>query len=368
MFKAAKITSSLLKSVLVAGLMFCVTLPSHAQLDDLGTILQAGVEDAELLSEAYLEPFANGFGSGLNAGWVNTARPHKKLGFHLMIRPSLVMVPDADQSFDITELGLSKMRAVDPNNTITPTVNGDNNIGPEVAIFETGPDPSTGGTKEYELASFNMPQGTGIDFVPAPTIQAGVGLIKNTEIMLRYTPEIALGDFGDIQTFGGGIKHDVMQWIPGGKFAPVDVTIMAAYQKLTVGADLNLDPNPAYQPDPDYNGNYDNQRVEMNTTAYTIDALVGKTLPFISVYGGIGMESTTMDVDMKGDYPVPFVNNQGQEQIEATEDPISLSMEGNNGIHALAGLRVKITVLTIYAEYKLANYQTVNAGIGVSFR
>jgi hypothetical protein len=349
--------------VLGLGLTLGLQSNSYAQLGDIGSILQAGTDDAELLTESYLKPFANGFGSGINAGWVNTARPHKKLGFHIMIRPSLALVPSSDEMFDLSELALQRLEPASSTNTMTPTLAGDNVAGPEVGIYETYQG------QRVEVASFNMPQGTGFPYVPAPTVQAGVGLIKKTELMLRYTPKIQIDKYGDFQSFGAGVKHDILQWLPGGKAIPIDLSVMVAFQNMNLGSDLDLNADdPTVQQDPDYNGNYDNQRVELKTTAYTVDAIVGKTLPFISVYGGLGFESSTMDVNMNGDYPIPAVNSQGQKQYQTITDPIGISMEGSNKLHALVGLRLKIAVLTIYAEYKQASYANLNGGIGISFR
>ena len=42
--------------------------------------LKGGVNDAELLFQEYLRPYANIFGANLNAGWYNTGKPHKALG------------------------------------------------------------------------------------------------------------------------------------------------------------------------------------------------------------------------------------------------------------------------------------------------
>ena len=46
-----------------------------------------------------------------------------------------------------------------------------------------------------------------------PVLQAGVGLIKNTEIDVRFLPEL---DLKGLSTgfFGIGVKHDILQWLP----------------------------------------------------------------------------------------------------------------------------------------------------------
>jgi len=51
-------------------------VPLNGQLGQLDFVY-GGIEDAEKILQAYLEPYANILGSDLNAGWYNTARPHE---------------------------------------------------------------------------------------------------------------------------------------------------------------------------------------------------------------------------------------------------------------------------------------------------
>ena len=43
--------------------------------------------------QAYVSPWANAFGAGLNGGWYNTAKPHKLGGFDITINASMGIVP-----------------------------------------------------------------------------------------------------------------------------------------------------------------------------------------------------------------------------------------------------------------------------------
>ena len=62
-----------------------------------------------------------------------------------------------------------------------------------------------------------MPAGLNIPLFPVPIVQAGIGLIKDTEISVRYLPKINVGKVDQINLYGLAIKHDLLQWIPGGK-------------------------------------------------------------------------------------------------------------------------------------------------------
>lgn len=374
-----------IKSVLSATLLtiFLISfsaLPSFAQLENSGKFIRAGVEDAELLLSEYFKPFGKGFGPGLNAEWVHSAKPHKTLGFHLSVRAGLAIVPEADKSFDVTNLNFNRLEyADDPGDSpITPTINGENTKGPRMLAqtMVTLPD---GSTQQVTLADFNMPQGTGFGYVPAPMIQGGVGIIKDTEVMIRYMPPVDMGFDGSINLIGGGIKHGLNQWLPGGGLLPVDISIMAGYTSL--GVDVNLDVQPevdsntrnpyANQPD-----TWEGQKITMNSQSFTAMALVGKNLPIISVYGGIGIESSTLDLNMNGSYPVTAPDDPNNPNYEAgkykvvkkVDNPIALSFKGANSLKAMAGVRFRVAIFSINADYTIGNYPVASVGVGISFR
>ena len=182
------------------------------------------------------------------------------------------------------------------------------------------------------------------------SLQGNIGLIKGTDVTLRYIPETAIGDFGDMSMTGVGIKHGINQWLPAGKLLPVDISIMAAFSQTTLNADL------------DFNAGQD-QRLETTTNTFVLNALVGKTLPFLSAYAGLGMQTGTFDLDMLGDYTI------GSGALSETyTDPVSYSQDSDAAIHALAGVQFKVAIFRIYAEATVAEYATYNIGVGIGLR
>ncbi len=350
-----RVTKKLLVLGLFASGLFLST-PAQAQFGDIGAFLKAGAEDATILTKEYLRPFPTGFGTGLNAGFTEGAAPKKMLGFSIQIRPSLAIVPSSAQEFDISTLGLTNIRAANPNDTITPTISGESKTGPELIIEDNSGN---------ELSRFNMPKGVGIPVVPAPIVQASVGLIRSTDITLRYLPETSVGDFGDFSILGGAIKHGINQYIPAGKLLPVDISVMVGFNKITANSNLDVKPTTgAIANDPSNPGDFSDQAVKTSTNTFVVNALVGKSLPFISVYGGLGFQQATFELDIEGDYPVDLPFNR----YDVITDPVSFSLDSESSLHALAGFRLRLGVLAIYAEATAANYFTANAGVGISFR
>ena len=305
-------------------------LPAQAQLDEIQNFLNSGSTNATALTEAYLSPLPTGLSTSLNSGWTSKAAPTKKLGFSLQFRTALTAVPTSAQTFDANDLSLS---GITVTGTESNTISGDNSTGQSLRL----PDNST----------LSLPGGTGFSYVPTVMLQGNVGLIKGTDLTLRYIPETALGDFGDIAVVGAGVKHGLNQWLPGGKLLPVDLSVMAAFTQITLNANL------------DFNNGTD-QKVETTTDAFVLNALVGKTLPFLSAYAGVGFQTGSFELNMLGDYDL------GGGVV--LSDPVSYTADSDAAIHALAGAQFKLAIFRIYAEATIAEYATYNIGIGIGLR
>lgn len=312
--------------------VFVFSTPTLAQLDEIKAFLEAGPDNATALTKAYLTPLPAGLTNTLNSGWVTKAAPTKKLGFSLQFRVAVAAVPSSGQTFDANDIGLTGFTV---SGTSSNTISGSKGGGQ--TITSTAP----GG------ASFTIPGGTGFNYVPAPMLQGNVGLIKGTDVTLRYIPEVSNDDYGDISLFGAGIKHDLTQWIPGGKLLPVDISLFAAYTKIDMNANISFN-------------NGTGQRVETTTDTFVFNALVGKTLPFLSAYAGLGVQTGDFDLNMVGDYDLGLAG--------VITDPVSYTQKSDASIHALAGFQFKLGFFRIYAEATASEYVTANVGFGLGIR
>jgi hypothetical protein len=342
---------------------------SRAQVEDIGTLLAAGAEDAELLLEPYLSPYINAFGASLAGGWYNTAETHKLGGFDVTFTTNFAMVSDDYVTFDLDGIELQSLRPDDPDLTLTPTVAGNNEPGPQMNYNLPG----------YTVKAFDMPQGTDWRYVPAPMITAGVGLIKGTEVLGRFMPNVKLGD-SKLGLWGIGGKHDIKQWIPGLKKLPVlQLSVMYGYTKLHTNLGINVDPSDIgaedLPVDPAYEGDWDNQELQFTAQSHTANLLVSANLPVVCFYGGLGFITTKTNLAMKGDYP--FVNiGTGSPftgpYVGALVDPIDMEIKNQDGgitkPRFNIGIRFKLSVITIHFDYTRANFNVATAGLGFTFR
>ena len=63
------------------------------------------IQEIEQLVTNYISPLPHALGTGLNNAWWTTAKPHRKLGFHISLSFTPIIIPDADKSFSIGNEG-----------------------------------------------------------------------------------------------------------------------------------------------------------------------------------------------------------------------------------------------------------------------
>ena len=360
--------------------VICITTAGYAQLDQLGKLMADGKGDAAKLLQAYLKPFGNSLGANLSTGWYNTAKVHKLLGFDLTFSLSLAMVPTADKSFDPSKIGLSSNATISPVGAMAPTLSGSNSsTTPTIKYTQTV------GANTYTLAQYNTPKGFGIGFIPSPMLQLTVGLIKETSLSFRYIPttDIKIGnaDVGKIGLWGIGIEHGLKQWIPVVSRVPfLNLTFQAGYTRLTSGADISITPsdvNSIDQTNPPIS--WADQKMNLTVSNFTANVIASVDIPVITVYGGIGLSSSSTNLNLTGNYPIPSsfdaVHNEGivnNSNAAAMKDPINIHIGSNDGNltkpRLSAGLKFKLAVVHIHFDYTYAYYSVASVGIGISFR
>ena len=339
--------------------------------DDMSAFLRAGASDGSKVLNAYASPLLKSFGTGMNGGWFNSAKVHGLGGFSITASPNITFVPKADQTFDVSSLGLSNStRVINGKNTSQTIFGADSDDdNPELGMFARYP----GSTQDSMLTSFKLPPGIGVNLFAVPTAQLAVGVGLGTEVSVRFIPTIKSGDF-KIGMIGFGVKHDIKQWIPAIKAMPFDLSVMGGFTKLDASiklAELKADASNSEIDNPDPNRTY-TQTAELSSTAYTFNVLISKKLSVFTPYLGLGYQGSTTELGLKGEYPITDINpnynpldpSSKPKVVRVLKDPINL--EGAlNGVRATAGFRLKLAILTIHADYTFAEYSVASIGIGV---
>ena len=359
---------------LLFTLTFAVALSlgsTNAQINEIGKFFAGGADDAETLANGYLAPYFNAFGASMTGGWYNTAKSHKLGGFDITATFNTAIVPSSDKSFDILALDLVSLKYADipDNNSITPTIAGENETGTQLNYAYAG---------APETKALDMPKGTGWAYIPSPMLQLGVGLVKDTEINGRYMPTFN-GNGAKIGMWGIGAKHGLKQWIPFIKKVPVlHLSVQYGYTKMNSSVDINVTPADINAIDnTSDNITWDNQAMEWVTQSHTANLIISADLPIVCFYGAVGFASTKTDLNMTGYFPSAsnYDISSGNIVVEdsgALLNPISTEFKNSDGNATKprfnAGMRFKFAVVTLHFDYTYANYSMVTAGLGISFR
>lgn len=350
----------LLIILVITGLSY----QSFAQ-GDVSELVKSGPADAAKLANAYLNPLFKGLGFGMNSGWYSSAKV-KNLGkFDVRIQGSAAFVPKTDQTFDFNALGLSnKTRLRNANSPLSPTAFGADSPGPEVVLYDNNNQP---------VSSFNLPNGSGVKFVPSPQIQVTVGLIKNTDVSLRYSPKLALGDFGSLQVLGFGVKHEITKLLLPGKtekVIPVDIAVAFGYNQTTYNYKVAL--TKQVNDDPNRQNVDLNQRVEGKFSGYTFDAILSKKLLLFTPFVSVGYNTAKTDLGLLGQYIVrtaaptlasPLPNSA--DKFTTFTDPVKFNQKDISGIRSSVGFSLHLAFFRLYGAYSIGEYSAFTGGIGL---
>lgn len=313
---------------------------SSAQLfDDLTDLLKASTEDYKILADAYTAPLGQSLTHSLSNGWLTSAKTHKKFGFDFTVGLIYPKVNEAAKKIDIEGLALTSLTS---NASYASSVFGSSQSTdftytlPETSINQTVTLP--GGIEDDLISN---------SFI-TPYAQVGIGLFFDTDLIVRYVPNIENSgvEFG---MYGFGLKHNLMQYFGPLDKLPLNVSALASYSKLSSSYELTT-ANP-------------DQKVTYDVGAFLTQLTASIDLPIVSVMAGFGYTKGTANMDMLGNYTVGYANGTNI----SLKDPISIE-QTYTGTHAVAGVRFSFFMLRTFIQYTIQEYNTVNFGVSFSFR
>ena len=341
-----------MKNLIFSILTLSLSVTSvNAQLfDGIENILLTSTEDARILAEGYTAPIGKTLMYALNSGWATSAKTHKKLGFGLTIGGAAPFVPDVDQVF--TPTGLTSLSV--PSGSLS-TVFGE---GGDQELNFSFSESVLGNEIEYEgKLSFpgglkdELPLGT----IPAPIVQASVGVVFDTDLLVRFIPTMEMQG-STFSLTGFGLKHNIMQYFGPLDKLPLNVSLLAAVSKASFEYDLS---------DSTFGGNSTNRKMTFEADTFTIQALASIDLPIISAFAGLGYNAGDSQFNVSGDYSIDYgITGIGPRILK---DPISIASDAS-GVMGIVGARLNLLFLKIFANYTIQEYNTLTAGISFNFR
>ncbi|WP_420581996.1 DUF6588 family protein [Reichenbachiella sp.] len=360
------------KSIFILGALFVLSPITKTVAQDFVNILRASQEDVTKYMDSYVEPAMYSFANGMAGGWYNTAKTHKPLGFDLTFTANVANIPKNERLFLFNPSDYGNLRlagdATSSQSADLPTIVGGNtNERLELYGQYTAPD---GNTYEYTSGdNFQAPDGVDVSSlplagVPAPTLQLGLGLIKNTDLKIRYgrAKGLELDDntnnkYG-VDIFGIALMHDFKQWIPGIKHLPLDMAILVGFSRFKTTIDFD-----------ESNVSFDAEgRATLAANNTSIQALVSKKLSILTLYGGLGYNIVSSGIKVDGtivNYELTDINT-GDPYV--VEDPVDFTYSGGSTFRGTLGMRLKLAFLTLHSDYTFQQYNMLSVGLGITFR
>jgi len=289
-------------TIKLVGIFLILSSIALSQVDQkMGSFPESAVK-------GYVQPLVDVLGANLNSGLYHTAGMSKLFGFYVGVKAMAVFVPSSLKNFT-AELGSD----YSPQSIETATALGDKNGGKTV--------------KYRNVQDINLPGGIGLSVVPLAVPQVSISTM-NSEILFRYVPSIKINnDIGSVNLLGVGLGHSISQYIP---MFPVNVAIQGVYQQLKVGSYLKA-------------------------KALNVNLHASKSFVFFTLYGGVGYESFSADLNYTYNPPI------------GSPKELSFNLKGKNNFRVTAGFKLGLAIFDLNVDYSVSNVNVLSAGFGFSF-
>jgi hypothetical protein len=259
--------------------------------------------------EGYMQPLADAFGANLNSGLFHDARISKvRIHLYVGVEAMMATVGAAQKTF------LAKTENFSPEQKVkAPTLFGKNEL-----VTVNG----TGGTV------YTFAPGMNVKSLPIGVPQVTIGGIAGTDLTVRWFATSSAKDLGDIKLMGWGVRHSLSQYMP--LLPIVDIAAGFYSQSFKVG-DI----------------------VDAKATLISLQASVTKTV--LVLYGGVGIESSKLDVSYE-------YNEAGAEPVK-----IDFELEGGNKMRITVGAGLNLPGMNVHADYNIGTQSVLSAGFGFRF-
>ncbi len=284
-------------------------LAGAAQAQSIEERLQKFGQD---YAKGYVGPLGDQFGAALNSGWYHDADVSDGISIYIGVKAMLMPLPDGSKTFNI--------QSPWPGGGVDspPTV-----FGPESDVPVSGA-PTSADPNVYA-------KGLNLNWSVLPVPHISAGNIFGTRLMIRFLPEIPLGDAGKLGFFGIGAQHSISRYIP---MVPLDISAHIAYSKFSLG-DL----------------------ISANGFNFGVEA--SKSFAVLTVYGGLGYETSTFSFSYVASYTDPT------QPSRTVDQNVGFDISGTNSVRATIGFTLSLGFLKVNADYSAASQSVLTAGVGI---
>ncbi|MCI0449835.1 MAG: hypothetical protein L0Y79_08630 [Chlorobi bacterium] len=166
-----------------------------------------------------------------------------------------------------------------------------------------------------------------LDIVPLAVPQLHLGSLFGTEMTVRVLPQISIGNYGSVGTWGIGIRHEFTSHF---KKSPIDAAVQLSFNNLTIANSKGKD--------------------MVEARSFAVSLQVSKRLSMFTFYSGLQYENTEIDA---------VITKEASVQ--------KMSYENCNKVRGTIGLNIKMGPLNLNYDYSVGRTNSMSAGFGFAF-
>lgn len=337
-----------MKKFFLTTVLLSVFFTATAQ-ENIEDLLAAGLNDAERYARGYLSPAFDGALYSITGGWFNSAETRKPFRFSLSIIGSGSIVKDERKTFLVNTSEYEYLQFQDGSSSKNvATLFGDH---PEPVIAYVEVDDGMGGTAQVDITLPTGIAAADINMVPSAFLQGSMGLFLGTEVKVRLVPPIAY-EGAKLNFYGMGVQHEFTKWLVPEENRKLSVAGLIAYTHLDGTYDFTDTAIVAGS----------NQRFNTDLNTWLFQLIASTKISLLQLYGGIGYSKGTSKTHLEGTYMI----NEGVLAGQTIEDPYSLETD-ITGMRGTFGANIKLGVLSINADYTIAEFDNLAVGLNFIF-
>lgn len=200
---------------------------STQTLDNIALFLN----DAAIYSDKYVTPATDAAVYQSSSGWMSSPKKRKLFAVTLGVYGNAFFVPNSDRSFEIKNSDFSFFTIQNTNGETITLATVPTALGSETQYLLVG---QLDASNQIKMLA---PNGVNQESIIYPYLQGSISLWKGIELVGKFSSKIQLKR-GDYQVYGGGIKHNISQYVSTLNKHNINVAALLAYSKEDISFDF----------------------------------------------------------------------------------------------------------------------------------
>tara|TARA_R110002012_G_scaffold299317_2_gene498373 strand:- start:2886 stop:3851 length:966 start_codon:yes stop_codon:yes gene_type:complete len=305
-----------------------LSFSANAQFEDVNAV----AEDLIFLTEKYISPAAEASAYQSSGGWFTHFTPKKLWDVEVSLQFNALLISDKNKTFLIDEAELQNIKIQGAQTTAnSPSALG----GDDVVVLE--------GSINNETFEFDAPEGINENSVKHGQLQTTLGLWKQTNLIVRYAPNIKINKT-KYQSYGFGLSHHLNQWIKPLKESSYHFGVLVNYSNYKVEDDFN---------EADLILGTINS-IKVNGETYGFNILASKSVKQFDFSSSVGLITSKFEYGVGG---------SGDLLLQILNDSLKDLEKSKTSFKADLNVNYRFKDFSFNTMFTFGNYSNINLGI-----